>query len=146
MKHGPDSDSDNTASRHTIRLRGPCKLLWMRNGTQQAAIRVHIPCKIGLDSFEIAEFSSADTFVLQRNFGKPTGLEQSQSVTLELARFEGASRVAINRGNDEEFEFAYEGDEVSFDITSLLQKQNRFEVQFDSLPASAGEVQLSIQE
>jgi len=143
MKHSPEKDSKHAVSPHTIRLRGPCNFLWMRNGTQQAAVRVHIPCEIGPELFELSEISADDTFVLQRNFGKPTGLEQSQSVTLELRGFEGASRVVVNAGS-EEASFACEGREVSFEVTQSLKMQNRFEVEFDSLPAVAGEVQLVI--
>lgn len=145
MKNSSDNDSNSDASPHTIRLRGPCKFLWMRNGTQQAAVRVHIPCEIEPGLFEDAELSAGDTFVLQRNFGNPTGLEQSQSVTLELNGFKGAKRVVINAGSAEELAIPCEVEAVLFDVTQSLGKQNRFEVEFDSLPAFAGEVQLVIQ-
>ena len=36
------------------------------------------------------------------------------------------------------------GEAVSLDLTSSLRMQNRFEVEFDSLPAVVGEVQLVI--
>ena len=136
--------SNNAPSQHTIRLRGPCKLSWLRNGTQQAEVRVHIPCKIDPDLFELPSISAEDTFVLRRNFGKPSGLDKSQSVTLELTGFDGASRVVVNRESEQEDARDFEA-EVSFDLTQSLRMQNRFEVEFDSLPAVAGEVQLVIE-
>ena len=135
---------DNAPSQHTIRLRGPCKLLWMRNGTQQAEVRVRIPCEIGPNLFELSEISANDTFVLRRNFGKPAGLEDSQSVTLELTGFQGASRVVVNRETETEVASEIANEVVSLDLTSSLRMQNRFEVEFDSLPAVVGEVQLVI--
>ena len=118
----------------------------MHNGTQQAEVRVQIPCKIVPELFELSEISSNDTFVLKRNFGLPTRLDESQTVTLELAEFEGAVQVVINSGSQEEVSFAYEGEKVSFDVTQALQMKNRFEVEFDSLPGFAGEVQLVIED
>jgi len=141
MKYG----SDNTAPPHTIRLRGPCRLIWLRNGTQQADVRVHIPCELSPDLFELSEVSTDDSFVLVRNFGTPTGLDESQYVTLEFSGFEGACRVMFNGGSEEEVACVYEGQEVSVDVTDSLRQQNRFEVEFDSLPALAGEVQLVIE-
>lgn len=136
--------SNNAPLQHTIRLRGPCKLSWLRNGTQQAEVRVQIPCKIDPDLFELPSVSAEDTFVLRRNFGKPSGLEKSQCVTLELTLFECASRIVVNRESELEVAHDFESD-VSFDLTQSLRMQNRFEVEFDSLPAVAGEVQLVIE-
>jgi len=145
MKHDSDRESESAASPHTIRLRGPSDLLWLRNGTQQARVRVHIPCEISPDLFELSEVSADDTFVLQRNFRQPTGLDQSQSVTLMLSEFEGARQVTINSNSDEEVACVFDGEEVSIDVTQSLKMQNRFEVEFHFLPAHAGEALLKIQ-
>ena len=68
----------------------------MHNGTQQADVRVQIPCKIEPDIFELTQDDAETLFLLRRSFGKPTGLAESQCVTLELSGFEGADRAVLN--------------------------------------------------
>ncbi|QEG20328.1 hypothetical protein [Mariniblastus fucicola] len=141
-----NNGSDKTKSQHTIRLRGPCHLLWMQNGTQQATVRVQVPCEISPDLFELSAVSAEDSFVLRRSFAKPTRLERSQSVTLELNNFEGAQRVLLNRGKDSELAQGFESGYVSLEVGHALIAQNRLEVEFPSLPSVAGEIQLVIQQ
>ena len=133
------------SSPHTIRLRGPSKLLWLRNGTQQAELRVHIPCEIAPDLFELDEISSDDTFVLRRNFGMPTGLDESQCVTLSVSEFEKVSRVVLNRDTDSEVALDIRAGSISLEVTQSLRTQNRVEFEFQTLPAVAGQVQLVIE-
>ena len=142
------NDAENTKSTHTIRLRGPARLLWMHNGTQQADVRVQIPCKIEPDIFELTQDDAETLFLLRRSFGKPTGLAESQCVTLELSGFEGADRAVLNRDSEisMECEFARESGSASFSVTTALMQNNTLEVEFGSLPAVAGEVRLQIQE
>ncbi len=142
------NDAENIRSTHTIRLRGPCWLLWMQNGTQQVKARVQIPGKIEPGIFESQPKIAADVFLLRRSFHRPTGLVESQNVILELSGFEGATRVAVNRDSDEVaiHDFAEGGDSLSFSVTASLLQNNTLEVEFGSLPAVAGEVQLVIAE
>lgn len=133
------------SSPHTIRLRGPSKLLWLRNGTQQAEVRVQIPCEIATDLFELSEVSAEDTFVLRRNFGLPTGLDASQKVTLTASEFEGATRVVLNCGADEEVSHKVQEGSVLFEVTGSLRSQNRVEFEYQNLPAAAGLIQLIIE-
>ncbi len=138
--------SDNQPTGHAIRLRGPGNLALTRNGTQQEAVRVRIPGKFELNLFEARKIQPEDTFVLLRTFGKPTGLDETQTVTLELSGFDGAVRLMVNRDSEESLAVDFEHDSLSVDITNLLNDSNRFEVQFDSLPAVAGDVKLWITE
>lgn len=140
-----DHAADNRTPKHIIRLRGPCELLWTRNGTQQAVVRVQIPCKIEPKLFEGDEIHLGDGFSLRRNFGKPTGLEPSQSVTLELAGFEFAERIVINRDSSNEVNVAIDGSTASAILSGRLQDSNQLEIEFRSLPAVVGEIQLVIE-
>jgi len=141
MDHG----ADNQTPRHTIRLRGPSDLSWSRNGTQQAVVRVQIPCKIEPNLFKGEEIHLEDRFSLRRNFRKPTRLDPSQSVTLELAGFEAAQRLVINRGSPDELSVQFDGSAASVSVGGRLQDANRLEIEFRSLPAIAGEIQLVIE-
>lgn len=133
------------SSPHTIRLRGPCKMTWLRNGTQQAEVRVHIPCEITADLFELSTISAEDTFTLQRNFGLPTGLDDSQSVTMNVSGFEGATRAVLNRGTDMEVEQELAEGSYSFEVTKSLRANNRVIFEYRTLPAVAGQIQLVIE-
>ena len=142
-----NNDAENTESTHTIRLRGPSRLLWMHNGTQQADVRVQIPCKIEPDIFEMPQDDAENLFLLCRSFGKPTGLAESQCVTLELSKFQGAVGVVLNRNSEVaiESEFADESGSLAIYVAASLLQHNTLEVEFGSLPAVAGEVRLKIQ-
>lgn len=120
----------------------------MHNDTQQAEVRVQIPCKIEPELFESPPNITPDEFRLRRSFRMPTGLNESQSVTLELAKFEGAIRVVLNRNSDVAVERdILEGEDfVSISAGPSLLQLNMLEVEFRSLPAVAGEVQLVIEE
>ena len=139
---------DTPRSTHQIRLRGPCRLLWLRNGTQQAEVRVQIPGEIQPDLFETPSGDDGGTFFLRRRFGKPSRLDESQNVTLELSGFQNAASVAVNRGSDNEIVHAFENEEqsVSFSLTECLLQNNTLEVEFRSLPAFAGDIRIVIQQ
>lgn len=138
--------ADDRPTGHVIRLRGPCNLVWTRNGTQQAAVRVQIPCKIEPNLFEARKIEPGDTYWLQRTFRKPTGLEETQTVTLELSNFEGAVQLRVNHECQRPLEMLVESIPMSVDITQLLEDLNKLEVEFESLPAFAGDVRLVISE
>lgn len=139
-----ENGSENERSSHSIRLRGPCQLIWMRSGTQQAEVRVHIPCEISSELFDLSEITASDTFVLRRSFGMPTGLGAKQIVTLELSEFFGAKRVALNPEKFPEATSDIDEAFASFDVTRSLLQKNRFEVEYGSLPANAGDAKLII--
>jgi hypothetical protein len=141
-----DSGDNNAASQHTIRLRGPCTLAWLRNGTQQEEVRVQIPCQLDSDLFQMPAITDRDRFVLRRNFGKPSGLEPSQRVTLELSGFKNAQRVILNHKKNQEVAQDFLENSVLISVAEVLQSNNRLEVEFDTLPAFAGDVRLVIEE
>jgi hypothetical protein len=120
----------------------------MHSGTQQAEVRVQIPCEIEPELFESPLGVAPDEFRLRRSFRMPTGLDESQSVTLELAKFEGAVRVVLNRESDVavERDILESEDSVSIEVGPSLLQLNMLEVEFRLLPAVAGEVQLVIEE
>jgi len=142
--------TNNRDARHTIRLRGPCKLRWIRGGTQQAEVRVQIPCEIVHDLFKVTANSETDVFVLRRTFNKPTGLDTGQRVTLEFSNFAGAYRLLLNHESDQAIVAAIEGDAQTgdaqtVDVTESLLDANCLEVEFHSLPGFAGDIQLVIE-
>lgn len=136
----------NRPQPHVIRLRGPSQLSWSRNGTQQAIVRVQIPCQIGPDLFDSAKTQCEDQYILTRSFQKPTGLEPSQSVTLELEGFEGLQQLVINRGSSAELASdSVAGSEVSIAIEDHLRQVNRIEFVFPPASSVAGELRLVIE-
>jgi len=137
--------TNNRDTRHTIRLRGPCILVWMRNGTQHAEVRVQIPCEIVPDLLKVTAISETDVFVLRRTFNKPTGLNAGQRVALELSNFEAAQQLVLNRKSDKERSATIDDGAVNLDVTECLSGSNRLEIEFSSLPAFAGDIQLVIE-
>ena len=137
---------NNSPEPHVIRLRGPSQFSWLRNGTQLAVVRVQIPCQIGPELFDSGETEREDQYILTRSFQKPTGLEPSQSVTLELEGFEGLRQLRINRGSSTELASDCVSDgAASLVITNHLQAVNRIELTFRPAPSVAGELRLKIQ-
>lgn len=137
--------TNNREKRHTIRLRGPFTLTRKRNGTQQAAVRVQVPCKISPDLVELPAIDADDVLSLRRSFRKPTGLEPQQRVTLELSNFEKAKRLLLNFETESEVSAVFEGGGLTVDVTEKLLDANRLEIELASLPAYAGEIQLVIE-
>ena len=127
-----------------IRLRGPCMLLRTENGTQPHTVRVQIPCKIEPALFEMPAESGNATYLLKRTFNKPTRLDPSQKVTLELSHFDSAQRLVLNRGSEQELEQPFEGGEMQVDVTECLLESNALEIEFDAA-GFAGDVLLVIE-
>lgn len=137
--------ANNPEMRHTIRLRGPFVFVWKRNGTQQAAVRVQVPCEISADLIELPAIEADDAFFLRRTFGKPTGLDPTQRVTLELSNFKKAKRLGLNFETQSELSDAVVDGALKLDVTESLLQSNRLEIELDSLPAFAGDVRLVIE-
>ena len=75
----------------------------------------------------------------------PTGLDESQCVTLSVSEFEKALQLVLNRGTDGEVALDIRAGSISFEVTKSLRMQNRVEFEFQTLPAVAGQVQLVIE-
>lgn len=143
MNHKPI----NKPTTHTIRLRGPCRLILVENDTQLAEAKVQIPCGIGADLFEQDILERTDSIVLRRTFARPTGLVESQSVRLEMREFSEVRRVLLNPKSEFEVDLeVLNGDYWSGEVADQLQQRNTLEIQFLALPAVVGEINLVIQE
>jgi hypothetical protein len=139
--------SINKSATHTIRLRGPCRLILVENDTQLAEQKVQIPCEIKADLFAQDFVEKADSIVLRRTFARPTGLTDAQSVRMELRNFSEVRRVLLNPKSDFEIDLeVFKGDYWSGEVASQLQQRNTLEIEFLALPTVAGDIKLIIQE
>jgi hypothetical protein len=145
MNEHANSPEKKPEKRHTIRLRGPFVFAWKRNGTQQGSSRVQVPCKISPDLVELPAIKPDDTLFLRRTFGKPTGLAPTQRVTLEFSNFEKAKRLLLNFETESAMSIEFQNGSLTVEISERLLDSNRLEIEFDSLPAYAGDVRLVIE-
>lgn len=88
--------------------------------------------------------SEKATYLLKRTFNKPTRLDPSQKVTLELSNFDSAQRLVLNRGSEQEIEHPFEGSEMQVDVTECLLESNALEIEFGAA-GFAGDVRLVIE-
>jgi hypothetical protein len=135
---------------HTIRLRGPCQLSWIVAEKVLAVARVKIPAAIQNTVFEDLPSLPADSFLLRRNFGKPAGLDGSQTLKLNFEGFQGVSRVHINRESENPIlvtrEDSARPSKFEISIQSLIQ-HNRLEIEFNPNAEKlyAGDIELVIE-